>query len=155
MSRKSNFLQLSFLVLPCLIAGVCIWFTRITFWFNSEVTFNDVDKHISYVQPYLNTSRKLVHQICKSSLPSSRCGSNSPHRFLGIWLPFWKRTLPCLFLTKLRACVSGADRRHEVKKPMVLPGKPPVHNETTCSAILNARRCWFQRAYSFLTLIHM
>lgn len=36
------------------------------FRFNNEVTSSDVDKPLCYAQPYLNTSRKLAHQICKS-----------------------------------------------------------------------------------------
>lgn len=36
------------------------------FRLNNEVTSSDVDKPLCYAQPYLNTSRKLAHQICKS-----------------------------------------------------------------------------------------
>lgn len=50
------------------------------FRFNNEVTSSDVDKPLCYAQPYLNTSRKLAHQICKSSYVAflSALGVNLP-----------------------------------------------------------------------------
>lgn len=112
-----------------------------TFPFCNEVTSDDVDKHISYVRPYLNTSRKLVHQICKSlclsllgiiiSLSSSAFAFSSGRTCLYL----------CIFENH-PAFLSEHRFMDVERRSGVFPGKSPVHNETPSPPFLHSRRSW-------------
>jgi len=130
-----------------IIANTYVWLKRIHVSILQRGHVQWRSKPIGYVQPYLNTSGKLAHQICKSPNIAflSAVGVISHHRLRGgLFLFFSEEYVSCCFYWKEAPFLS-------VNTWTILQQRSGaiMHNETPAPPFLHLHRSWSLRVYIF------
>lgn len=140
--------MLLILILPqfSIIASTCVWLKRIHVSILQRGHVQWRSKPIGYVQPYLNTSGKLAHQICKYPNIAflSAVGVISPHRLRGGLFLFFGRICKLLFLLK-----GSTFLEREYWTILQQRSGAIMHNETPAPPFLHLHRSWSLRVYNF------